>query len=393
MMKRRKQQFKWVTVVLTVLVVALIGTVIMRRNKFSRASDVQPAKSQRVASTTKLTHKATKQSSMEINLIGTTNQQLQNQLVTRLQNIGFIGTGIIAQNGQIVATWTSGDANAQTKQSNTLDTIYNINSMQKSITAVLVMQQIEQGRLSLTDSLAEFYPDVTNSRNITIQQLLAMTSGLTDAGLAAGTYVNDQTTITNDIAQLQYQANWYNKWNYQPINYVLLAGILEKVTGQTYREIFTRNIAEKLNLTHTVFGYDLLGATNVPLGYSGPLTAPYAQAVPLDVNQQHSELGTGQLYMSAPDFYLFMRSALNGTLISTTSAAQLFSGSYGGGMYNATNGIKLANGAGVNFGSTVHVNSNGQAAIVLLSNFINNYNQMKSVASELDTMVLLNGGN
>lgn len=393
MMKRQKQQFKWVAVVATLLVVALIGVLMIGHRKLSRGSE-EPVKSHRLATPVKLSHKATKQSSLEVELLGTTNQQLQAQLATQLQNIGFIGTGIIAQNGQIVATWTSGTANAQTKQKNTLNTMYNINSMQKSITAVLVMQQIEQGRLHLTDLLAKFYPEVTNSRNITVQQLLAMTSGLTLAGLAAGPYVNDQTTITNDIAKLQYQANWYNKWNYQPINYILLAGILEKVTGQTYRELFNRNIAQKLHLTHAVFGYDLLSANNIPLGYSGPLTAPYAQVVPLDVNQQHSELGTGQLYMSAPDFYLFIRSALNGTLISTTSAAQLFSGSYGGGMYNnATNGIKLANGAGVNFGSTVHVNSDGQAATILLSNFINNYNQMKSVASELDTNVLLNTGN
>jgi hypothetical protein len=63
----------------------------------------------------------------------------------------------------------------------------------------------------------------------------------------------------------------------------------------------------------------------VPLGYGGPLSNPYRQVVALDPNQQHFELGTGQLYMSAADFYLFIRSALNGTLITVANASRLFS--------------------------------------------------------------------
>lgn len=382
MKQQSKQSRKLLIVVIIFFAIIFIAA---NWSTGQRNATKQPINNHRVLPTNKLKAKP-QASKVELKLIGTTNQQLQAQLSAKLQNIGFIGTGIIAEKGQIVATWANGDANASTGQKNTLNTPYNINSMQKCVTGVLMMQQIQQGRLQLTDKLADYYPQIANSQNITIAQMLTMTSGLTMASMGSGTYVSDQATIADDIARLQFQPQWYNKMTYQPINYVLMAGILEQVTGQSYQELFEKGIAEPLNLNDTTFGYDL-GTMTVPLGYGGPLSNPYRQVVALDPNQQHFELGTGQLYMSAADFYLFIRSALNGTLITVANASRLFSCAYGGGLYNQTNGIKIANGAGVNFGSTVHVSNDGQAAIITLSNYMTNYNDMKAVVGQLEEFV------
>ncbi|MFD1410527.1 serine hydrolase domain-containing protein [Lapidilactobacillus gannanensis] len=318
MKQQSKQSRKLLIVVIIFFAIIFIAA---NWSTGQRNATKQPINNHRVLPTNKLKAKP-QASKVELKLIGTTNQQLQAQLSAKLQNIGFIGTGIIAEKGQIGATWANGDANASTGQKNTLNTPYNINSMQKCVTGVLMMQQIQQGRLQLTDKLADYYPQIANSQNITIAQMLTMTSGLTMASMGSGTYVSDQATIADDIARLQFQPQWYNKMTYQPINYVLMAGILEQVTGQSYQELFEKGIAEPLNLTDTTFGYDL-GTMTVPLGYGGPLSNPYRQVVALDPNQQHFELGTGQLYMSAADFYLFIRSALNGTLITVANASRV----------------------------------------------------------------------
>ncbi len=59
-----------------------------------------------------------------------------------------------------------------------LTTLYNIGSIQKGLTAVLIMRAVRDGKLFLTDTLARFYPYIPGAANITIQQMLQMASGL-----------------------------------------------------------------------------------------------------------------------------------------------------------------------------------------------------------------------
>ncbi|WP_125768808.1 serine hydrolase domain-containing protein [Lapidilactobacillus wuchangensis] len=321
-------------------------------------------------------------------IMGTINPELQTKLATSLRNINFIGTGVIAKHGQIVAVWSNGYADANTGRKNGLDTTYNINSMQKSITGTLVMQQVVAGKIKLSDPLSKYYPEAAYSRSITIRQMLNMTSGLTMTSMGEGPYVSDEVTIANDIERLQFNNNSYNKWNYQAVNYVLLVGILEKVTKKSYHDLVMKNIVKRLKLEQTAFSYELtdydLGATS----YNGKVGMPYQKSLILNPDTQHYELGTGQMFMSVGDFYLTVRSMLDGTLISKADANVLFSGNYGGGFYNHPQS-KISNGAGVYFGSTIHVSKDGQSAILLMSNYAGDYNQLKLTANQLEKAVFL----
>lgn len=321
-------------------------------------------------------------------IMGTIDPELQTKLATSLRNINFIGTGVIAKHGQIVAVWSNGYADANTGRKNGLDTTYNINSMQKSITGTLVMQQVVAGKIKLTDPLAKYYPDVAYSHSITIRQMLDMASGLTMTSMGQGPFVSDEMTIANDIERLQFNSNSYNKWNYQAVNYVLLAGILEKVTKKSYHDLVMKNIVKRLKLEQTAFSYELtdydLGATS----YNGKANMPYQKNLVLDPNTQHYELGTGQMFMSVGDFYLVARSMLDGTLLSKADANVLFAGNYGGGFYNHSQ-VKISNGAGVYFGSTIHISKDGQSAILLMSNYAGDYNQLKLTASQLERSVFM----
>lgn len=329
---------------------------------------------------------APNQHQLSSHLMGPTNSELQTKLVTSLRNIGFIGTGIIVKHGQIVAVSANGFADLTTNRRNGLDTTFNINSMQKAITGTLIMQQVVAGKIKLTDTLAKYYPDVSYSHSITIRQMLNMTSGLTMGSMGTGPFVNDEMTITQDIKRLQFNANFYNKWNYQAVNYVLLAGILEKVTGKSYHDLVMQRIVRRLKLAQTAFSYELTDHDLAATSYNGPREAPYQKNLTLDLNQQHYELGTGQIFMSVGDFYVTVRSMLDGTLISKADANILFAGNYGGGFYNRPQS-KLANGAGVYFGSTIHVSKDGQSGIILMSNYAGDYNQLKLVANELEKVV------
>ena len=61
---------------------------------------------------------------------------------------------------------------------NSTDTSYLINSVQKSMTAAMVMREVQKGKLSLKDKLSKYYPNVAGAQKVRISNLLDMTSGL-----------------------------------------------------------------------------------------------------------------------------------------------------------------------------------------------------------------------
>ena len=62
---------------------------------------------------------------------------------------------------------------------------YSIGSISKQFTAAAILLLAEEGKLSLDDSVARWLPDLTRASDVTIRQLLSMTSGYQDL-LAAG---------------------------------------------------------------------------------------------------------------------------------------------------------------------------------------------------------------
>ena len=61
---------------------------------------------------------------------------------------------------------------------NSTDTSYLINSVQKSMTAAMVMREVQKGKLSLDYKLSKYYPNVDGADSVKISNLLDMTSGL-----------------------------------------------------------------------------------------------------------------------------------------------------------------------------------------------------------------------
>ncbi|WP_201725806.1 serine hydrolase domain-containing protein, partial [Lactobacillus helveticus] len=84
---------------------------------------------------------------------------------------------------------------------NSTDTSYLINSVQKSMTAAMVMREVQKGKLKLDDPLSKFYPNVDGADNVKISNLLTMTSGLdleTDQQLGTPKFISDEANIAHD---------------------------------------------------------------------------------------------------------------------------------------------------------------------------------------------------
>ncbi|MFD1418813.1 serine hydrolase domain-containing protein [Companilactobacillus keshanensis] len=313
-----------------------------------------------------------------------------------LSQKNFSGTVLVVRNGHVLYSTSKGYSDYGEKHKNNLDTSYEVDSIQKSMTAALLMKQIELGKLSLDDKLSKFYPSVPGSKRITIRQMLDMKSGLILPGsVGPQKTLSDQAIIQSDIKRIKFSHALYNNWYYSPINFNLLSGILEKVTGRSYRHLFYEYYIKKLDLKHTEFAYShKLKSGNKATGYTNidPISgaSSYSHLFGITRFETFDELGTGQMFMSAHDLYKVENYILAGDMLTKASRAELFIpasvSDYGGGFYNKYND-HYADGWGYGFQGIVHLSSDGQNGVVVLSNYSRISDDLKPVAKQVFDMV------
>ena len=95
----------------------------------------------------------------------------------------FSGAILIAKNNKVLYKKVFGSANKDFNVPSTIDTKFNLGSMNKMFTAVAIAQLVESGQLSFDDPLSKFLPNIPNkedAQKIKIKHLLSHTSGLGD---------------------------------------------------------------------------------------------------------------------------------------------------------------------------------------------------------------------
>lgn len=167
------------------------------------------------------------------------------------QNKQGIGSITIFQNGKEIYQKSFG----QDQLSNVKwdkNTGYQIGSISKLVTAVMLMQLEEKGKLKLDEKLSKYYPDVPNASKITLENLMNHTSGLGDyAGpWLFGKTVGDKA-ILDTIKKHGVEFQPGEKERYSNSGYYLLSRILEKVAKKPYNVLLKENITSKANMKNT----------------------------------------------------------------------------------------------------------------------------------------------
>ena len=163
----------------------------------------------------------------------------------------------------------SGLANVQERITMQVNNRFNIGSVTKIFTAVVILQLVEENKISLDDNVSKFIPEDTvshlaNATESTIQNLLNHTSGIPDyTGKEYFTALgNDQQNfLEEDLIKFAYDKKPTNetgeRFNYSNINYVLLGIIIKNVTGKSLKDIYSEKIFIPANLNETEFGISL----------------------------------------------------------------------------------------------------------------------------------------
>ena len=143
----------------------------------------------------------------------------------------------VVRDGQLAYARAFGNASLAPRRPATAATRYAIGSISKQFTAAALLLLQEQGRLSLDDKVAKYFPELTRAGEITLRQLLSHTSGYEDYApqdyiIPAWTKAVTPSQILDDWAKKPLNFDPGARWQYSNTNYVLAAAIFEKVAGR-----------------------------------------------------------------------------------------------------------------------------------------------------------------
>ena len=148
-------------------------------------------------------------------------------------------------------------------------------SMTKTFTACAVLQLVEQGKLSLDESVLPHVPSFPYGPDVTIRHLLSQTSGLPNPIPLRWAHPAALDTSFDESAALQAVMSAHpglafapgKKYAYSNLSYWLLGRIIEQASGETYRQYMERRVIAPLGLTPMDAGFTIADPSRHAKGY------------------------------------------------------------------------------------------------------------------------------
>jgi D-alanyl-D-alanine carboxypeptidase len=230
----------------------------------------------------------------------------------------------IVKDGRIVYTHAYGLAHLRPDVPATPDMAYPIGSISKQFTATAILLLQQDGKLKLDDPVSKFFPELTRATEITIRNLLTMTSGYEDYApqdyiIPAWLHEARPIDIIHEWAEKPLDFAPGTKWQYSNTNFVLAALIVEKVTGETLSAFLKARVFKPLMLEGVVNTYterEKLAVT----GYVSYALAPPREQ-PLEAPGWY--YGDGDLAMPAATLLAWDLGLMNQSLLTPASYAQM----------------------------------------------------------------------
>lgn len=137
------------------------------------------------------------------------------------------------------------------------NTVFEIASLTKHMTALAIMTLIEEGKLSTDDKLVEFLDKAPADWGaITVNQLLANMAGFEHRFEPTHNnsllLENSKKDMLDSALAIPLKSKPGSDWNYSDIGYFMLGVIIEKVTGKSFEQVLTERFFEPLNMNQTL---------------------------------------------------------------------------------------------------------------------------------------------
>jgi CubicO group peptidase (beta-lactamase class C family) len=220
----------------------------------------------------------------------------------------FSGTIVVADHGTVIYARAVGEASKDYHIPNTLDTRFNISSVQKTFVATIIMQLVQSGKIELTDPLNKFFPDCPypTADRIQIQHLLNHSSGLADYRdndeyqLHSESFKNIDEVLPF-LYKLEPAFDPGESMEYSNAGVLYLKAIIERVTGKSFQENLKVRFFRPLGMDNTV---TFIGGDVLENRATGHERAPDGEGY-VRVTGEPAAYTGGGIYTTGRDLLLF----------------------------------------------------------------------------------------
>ena len=190
------------------------------------------------------------------------------------------GGALVAKDGRVLFQKSYGWSDYDQAKPNGPKTVFRIQSLSKTFTAIATLMLVEDGRLSLDDRVVDLVPELVEGESVTIRHLLHNESGIFNYSDDPLVWENlDRVYAPEELLEyfvhrpLNFEPG--TRFEYSNSNFVLLGLIIERVTGKRYGKFLHKRIFKPLHMRRSRFDpHDLAFVNRRAVGYGDILADP-----------------------------------------------------------------------------------------------------------------------
>jgi CubicO group peptidase (beta-lactamase class C family) len=239
----------------------------------------------------------------------------------------FNGSALVVYKGSILLYKGYGYKNKTLNTLNDTATIFRIGSLSKPFTATVIMRLEQDGLLSLNDPVSKYIPGYPEGDSISIEQLLTHHSGVKEylAVKAIQKLPDSAPPISMEqlISYFKDEPRFIKPgeiFPYSNSNYILLAFIIEKITGEKFEHVVRKMIFDPLQMYHSGFDFMNLKSTNKSTGHE---RNKKKIVTVVDFDSTYAP-GCGSMFTTVIDLYKWYKGLYSGQVISDSTRERAF---------------------------------------------------------------------
>lgn len=258
--------------------------------------------------------------------------EIEEILINLSRRKHFNGTVLVAEKGQIIYKSALGKADYVNSTDLDVNTAFHLASVSKQFTAMAIMMLEEEGKLKYSDTLNNFFPDFPY-KGITIERLLNHTSGVPDISEYIPQFLRvwdtckiaENSDVLNMLSSMKPGIKFHagRRFSYSNTGYILLALVIEHVSGQSYKEFIENRIFKPLNMNNS-FVYNYSNLNSCPPRAKAYNLYKYTY-VPFEDDIRNGLLGEKGIYSSVIDLFKWDQALYSEKLVKKETLIKAFS--------------------------------------------------------------------
>jgi CubicO group peptidase (beta-lactamase class C family) len=300
-------------------------------------------------------------------------------LSAQVQQPNRVGLSVaIIKDGKVVLAKGYGKRSLQDGRPVETNTLFAIGSVSKQFTCAAIFLLAEDGKLSVHDPVAKYYPNLTRAKDITLLDLMNHVAGYPDYYPLDFVDRRMMKPIAEDELLRQYAGGKLDfepgaKWSYSNTGYILLGRIVEKISGENLGVFLSRRVFKPLAMNNTF--YQL--STSDPRLATGYQRFALSEPEAMEAEANGWLGGAGGIYSTPRDLAKWDLALIGGKVLKPESYALM------------TTARQLTDGRSAEYGCGLSVRTQGGRQVIAHNGAVSGFNTFNAVVPSTRSAVIM----